>query len=153
MTNTDEIITLLPENALLMRSPSKKDGNEDNNASSPNFSEQSKVSESEPDSEAFILCRQCNQAITTPDEQLSINGLHKHSFANPHGFIYEIGCFNSVRGCSHVGPRISEWTWFRGYSWQITVCNSCLINLGWVYESGSQHLFYGLILEHLIMPI
>jgi hypothetical protein len=32
--------------------------------------------------------------ITSPAERIVVQGSHQHTFANPHGIIYEIGCLN-----------------------------------------------------------
>jgi len=106
--------------------------------------------ERESGSEEAILCRQCHQVLTNPSERTSIQGSHQHTFANPHGVVFQIGCFRSVRNCGYVGPATSEWSWFRGYSWRILVCSMCLTHLGWLYASNGNESFSGLILDRII---
>jgi len=127
------------------RVPSDKQGN-DKAKGSP----EEKPLKTESDSEEAILCRQCHQVLTKPSERISIQGTHRHTFANPHGIVFQIGCFRSVQGCGYVGPATSEWSWFKGYSWRILVCRMCLTHLGWLYTSAGNESFGGLILDRII---
>lgn len=106
--------------------------------------------EKESDHEEAILCRQCRQVITSPAERIAVQGSHRHTFANPHGIVYEIGCFRSARGCQYVGPATEEWSWFGGFSWRIAICGRCLTHLGWLYQKTGYESFYGLILDRLV---
>ena len=108
--------------------------------------------EKESDSEKYILCRQCLQVITSPTERIAVQGSHQHTFANPHGIIYEIGCFKSVIGCGYAGPASDEFSWFRGFSWRVAVCAMCLTHVGWLFISSSSDSFNGLILDRLLEP-
>lgn len=113
-------------------------------------SPEEKPFENESDSQEAILCRQCHQVLTDPSARIRIQGAHQHTFANPHGVVFQIGCFHPVRGCGYVGPAISEWSWFKGYSWRILVCRTCLTHLGWVYLAGGDESFCGLILDRIV---
>jgi hypothetical protein len=108
--------------------------------------------EMESEEEAFILCRQCRQAITRPDDRITVQGAHRHTFANPHGIVFEIGCFQNVQGCGYAGAASDEFTWFAGYSWRVCFCRMCLTHLGWGFSSRGGHVFHGLILDRLIEP-
>jgi len=112
-----------------------------------------KAIERESDSEEAILCRQCHQVLTNSSERINIQGAHQHTFANPHGVVFQIGCFRSVQGCGYVGPATSEWSWFKGYSWRILVCSMCLTHLGWLYTFAGNESFSGLILDRIIESI
>ena len=96
-----------------------------------------------------ILCRQCLQPITHASERIQRQGEHVHTFANPHGFVFEIGCFKNANGCGYAGPPTDEFTWFSGYYWRMAVCRACLVHLGWLFTSGEDR-FNGLILERLL---
>lgn len=112
-----------------------------------------KVTESKAQYETIIedskklYCIDCKNLITDLDAAISIDGSHTHTFTNPAGYTYTIGCFQSAIGCLHIGEPTEEYTWFNGYAWQIAVCESCKEQLGWFYSYGSQ--FYGLISERL----
>lgn len=108
--------------------------------------------EKDPDCEEYVLCRQCRHILTTPAERINVQGAHRHTFINPQGFVYEIGCFRTVTGCGYAGPATKEWSWFVGYRWRIAVCNRCLGHLGWIYLSNGNSVFYGLILSRIIEP-
>ncbi|MBU1342634.1 MAG: hypothetical protein KKE44_22745 [Proteobacteria bacterium] len=101
--------------------------------------------------EKIIVCSYCNNPITDPSKQLIVNNSFRHIFANPHGYVFEIGCFSEAGGCTKASDSSSEFSWFAGFSWQIGICNACSTHLGWVFASDAKR-FYGLILEKLIFP-
>ncbi|MBI9081998.1 MAG: hypothetical protein JEZ11_00280 [Desulfobacterales bacterium] len=105
--------------------------------------------EADMDPERIWVCRQCGHAITHPDQGIIVDGAHRHTFANPHGMVYEIGCFRSADGCANVGPTTDEFTWFAGFFWRIAVCRRCQVHLGWLFESRGMRRFHGLILDRL----
>ena len=110
------------------------------------------TSERSPEEEEYIICRQCRQAITRPVERMAMQGSHQHTFANPHGVVFEIGCFKDVIGCGYAGAATNEFSWFAGYSWRICFCTMCLTHLGWIFSSKGGDIFHGLILDRLIEP-
>jgi len=122
-----------------------------NGAGAPERSEKEDEKPS-PEEEEYILCRQCRQAITRPAERISVQGAHRHTFANPHGIVFEIGCFKYAQGCGYAGPPSTEFTWFSGYAWRVSYCTTCLTHLGWIFIAGSGDSFHGFILERLLQP-
>ncbi|MBL7179988.1 MAG: cereblon family protein [Pseudomonadota bacterium] len=102
------------------------------------------------DEEEYLLCRQCLHVITSSAERIAVQGSHRHTFANPHGIVFEIGCFRSVPGCGYAGPAADEFTWFAGFSWRVAVCIRCLTHLGWLFASAGYDSFHGLILDRLV---
>lgn len=103
------------------------------------------------DGEPFIRCRECLSPVTRNEDRISVNGAHSHTFANPAGIVYTIGCFRTAEGCGPVGPSSGEFTWFAGHHWRVAICRKCMAHLGW-YFSGLDTGFWGLILDHLIFP-
>jgi hypothetical protein len=108
--------------------------------------------EKSPEVEPYILCRDCLHPVTRVQERIAVNGAHRHTFANPHGIVFEIGCFKRASGCAAVGPASDEFTWFAGYRWRAGLCAACLTHLGWVFTAAGGDGFHGLILERLIEP-
>jgi hypothetical protein len=98
----------------------------------------------------YILCRACRHPITRAAERISINGSHRHTFANPSGIVFEVGCFRRAEGCGTAGPASEEFTWFAGHSWRVCLCAACLIHLGWRFASRAGNIFHALILDRLI---
>jgi len=135
------------DTSYLFRQPSEKYGDE-----RPGQIVEDETKEKEPDAGEYILCRQCLRVITSPAERIEMQGAHQHTFANPHGIVYQIGCFRSAPGCGYAGQASDEFSWFKGYSWRIAVCGSCLFHLGWMFISPGSESFNGLILDHLIQP-
>ena len=101
--------------------------------------------------EKWYVCRSCHQPITEPRYQIRIQGIHRHTFANPSGLVFEIGCFSSARGFTFIGPPSVEFTWFAGHSWRIVVCSACLAHLGWYFSSGPSGGFFGFIVDRLLL--
>lgn len=103
-----------------------------------------------PAAEPLILCRACRHPVTREEERIAVGGGHRHTFANPSGIVFEIGCFRSAPGCAAVGPPSGEFTWFPGHVWRVGVCAACRLHLGWRFSSAGGAAFYGLILDRLI---
>lgn len=97
----------------------------------------------------MIVCSICSNHITHKSEKIKINQEANHTFVNPHGFVYNIECYKKAPGCMAIGKATNEFTWFKGYSWQIIICSKCHTHLGWKYESGGDG-FYGLIKDLII---
>jgi hypothetical protein len=100
--------------------------------------------------EEFIRCRQCRNIIASPDDRITVHGSHHHTFANPHGIVFEIGCFKAVKGCGHVGAPSDDFTWFPGYNWRVAICFMCLTHLGWLFTAAGKENFHALIIDRLI---
>ena len=99
--------------------------------------------------EQMLLCRACGHGVTAREQKREVQGRHEHTFFNPAGIVYNIGCFRNAPGCQAVGESSAEFSWFAGCVWRVALCRSCLIHLGWQFQSGDD-LFYGLILSRLI---
>ena len=96
-----------------------------------------------------IFCTGCQNLITYPEYKIAVNGKHEHVFFNPHGIVFEVGCFSYASGCLPVGSPTLEFTWFEGYAWKIVICSSCFAHMGWQYLSEAGTGFLGLILSHI----
>jgi hypothetical protein len=96
------------------------------------------------------LCKACRAKITTSAMRIAVHGKHAHICANPHGLVFEVGCFSLASGCLTVGAPTEEFTWFPGYAWCIALCLQCTAHLGWHYRSAQAGEFYGLILTNLV---
>lgn len=95
-----------------------------------------------------IVCRACGNLVTSAAARMQVEGKHRHVFFNPHGIMFELGCFQAAPGTVRTGPPVSEFSWFSGHTWQIAVCGRCSVHLGWYYEAARTG-FYGLILPAL----
>jgi hypothetical protein len=99
----------------------------------------------------WLLCKFCRQRITSEDKAIEINYRHCHTYSNPAGARFRIGCFSTATGCQTQSAPTEEYTWFKGFSWQVALCTNCLTQMGWYYQSAAAANFYGLILDHLII--
>ncbi len=96
-----------------------------------------------------LVCAACGHRITSEAERIAVAGKHAHTFANPQGLRFHIGCFREAPGCRDRGPGSVEYTWFAGYAWTIAVCAKCTSHLGWRYRDPAGNGFFGLILQRL----
>ena len=98
--------------------------------------------------ERALRCSQCGHAITSDKERLTVQGGHRHTFVNPGGYVYIIGCFRGAPGCVGFGEASSKHTWFPGRMWRLALCGSCWSHIGWSFESPEES-FFGLIVDRL----
>jgi hypothetical protein len=96
-----------------------------------------------------LCCSHCRLIITREDQRIPVQGKHEHVYSNPNGIVFHIGCFASAPGCQSVGISTEEWTWFRGFTWQIAICKGCGEHLGWRYRRSDGDIFYGLLVNRL----
>jgi hypothetical protein len=141
-------VTPEPLLSLFLRDPAQNHPEAD----APESSIDDETEDDSTEPEKMIICRQCRHVITKPAESIEVQGAHLHTFANPEGLVFEIGCFGFTQGCGFVGPLTDEFTWFKGFSWRVAVCSACLSHLGWLYLSTGSDSFCGLIMDRLIMP-
>ena len=109
------------------------------------YEEESEERERSP----LLVCRSCGFAITSEKMRIAMAGSHQHTFFNPAGIVYQLGCFSEASGCVLVGARSPEFSWFAGFLWQVALCRGCGHHLGWHFL-GSGQSFYGLILAELV---
>ena len=95
-----------------------------------------------------LICAACGQLVTTESAAIAVNEHHKHTFLNPAGMVFTIGCFAAAEGALPDGPSSDHWTWFPGFAWQAALCRGCSTLLGWLFRSTAQS-FFGLILDRL----
>ena len=99
--------------------------------------------------EPSLVCASCDHPITSRAERIEQGGTHEHTFANPSGMIFSIGCFRAAPGALRGRDETAEFSWFPGYRWSYAVCSICGVHLGWFFLDGERG-FYGLILDRLI---
>lgn len=139
------------DQALGMKTPIRafRTQKEGDSGKAPEAGAESSTADEVLEEEGWIVCRQCRQRLTRPGYRISVNGSHRHSFANPSGIVFEIACYAKVQGCQVWGKPSPEFTWFAGHSWEILICSRCSIHLGWLFTGSPRSRFFGLILEHL----
>lgn len=96
-----------------------------------------------------LCCATCRAPITRNSDRIQVNGKHQHVCANPHGYVFQIGCFAQAPGCVIAGEPTSYFSWFPGYAWQMAYCGRCLTLLGWAFRA-EEAFFFGLILDQLV---
>ena len=96
-----------------------------------------------------IYCRACGRVVTSRDRKIEVQGSHTHTFFNPAGIVFELGCYSLAPGCQRAGVATSNFTWFAGYSWRYALCRQCRGHLGWFFATAGNS-FFGLIPANLI---
>ena len=95
-----------------------------------------------------VFCRTCGHRITGDADRIAVNGSHTHTFFNPAGLLFELGCFRRAPGCLVGSEASDQFTWFAGYLWRPAFCSGCAGHLGWRFEKDD-HVFFSLILANL----
>lgn len=100
------------------------------------------------DSRRSIICAPCGAKVAPADAAMSVAGSHFHTLMNPGGFVFEIACYREAPGARRAGAPSAEWSWFPGYLWQIALCASCAVHLGWGFR-GDGGSFFGLVRDRI----
>jgi hypothetical protein len=95
-----------------------------------------------------LVCAACSHRITDRIHAMAMSGAHEHTFVNPGGYQFHIGCFRAAPGCVHLGVPEQAFSWFPGWTWQIAACGRCRAHLGWIYRLGNEQ-FHGLVIAAL----
>ena len=101
--------------------------------------------------DGVLGCARCSSVVSHSQDLLhrtdeGCSGL----FVNQHGWIHDMITTSSIEieSVSFSGLPTEEFTWFKGYSWQIFGCRKCGLHLGWRYTSRDEKavplIFYGL---------
>jgi hypothetical protein len=96
-----------------------------------------------------LLCKACGNEITASEFGIHRHGRFEHTFENPAGYSYRLGCFSAAWNCLLHGAPTHAHTWFPGFRWRFCACGRCGLHLGWHYDSGAES-FFGLILDNLV---
>jgi hypothetical protein len=97
----------------------------------------------------WLVCKPCSAFIAELRSRIEVNGAHAHSFINPAGLIFRVGCHASAPGVLGIGEKSEHWSWFPGFCWQAAVCRACAQHLGWCFE-GPHARFVALILDRVV---
>jgi hypothetical protein len=98
--------------------------------------------------ERSVLCKACGHKVTSSNYAVEVEGKHRHTFFNPAGILFEIGCFEAAPGTEVWGVPTTEFAWFKGFAWRFCNCAGCHNHIGWQFLSGESS-FYGLVLNRL----
>ena len=73
----------------------------------------------ETENDDAINCATCGHLVTRLRWAITKNGHHEHEFMNPAGFAFLIQCFSEAPGVGAHGFPSDEFTWFKGYDWEL----------------------------------
>ena len=97
----------------------------------------------------WLVCVRCAGFVAEGRARIAVEGAHSHSFINPEGAIFRVGCFDVAPGAVPWGEPSQHWTWFAGFEWRAASCRGCRVHLGWVYTAAAVS-FVGLILDRVV---
>jgi hypothetical protein len=97
----------------------------------------------------YWVCARCARFVVDGRARIEVDGAFAHSFINPAGAIFRVGCFAAAPGAVPWGEPSAHWTWFPGFEWRVAVCRSCATHLGWLYTAANAS-FVGLILDRIV---
>ena len=97
----------------------------------------------------FWVCARCAGFVAEDRARIEVGGAHIHSFINPEGAIFRVGCFAVAPGALPWGEPSRHWTWFAGFEWQAAMCRGCAAHLGWGYTAEGRR-FVALILDRIV---
>uniref|UniRef100_A0A8D8L012 Protein cereblon n=1 Tax=Culex pipiens TaxID=7175 RepID=A0A8D8L012_CULPI len=103
------------------------------------------------DQMCYFMCKRCSNEIGSYNDlfAMSKQGVQT-SYCNPSGFVHEtLTIYKTRENSTFTTERPStEFSWFPGYSWQITLCSNCRNHLGWKFVATKKNYlpksFYGL---------
>jgi len=101
--------------------------------------------------QAVVICKECNQVVTTPQAAIEVAGKHEHTFRNPAGYSFHVLCYGQAPGALRTGEPTREACWFAGYAWSFALCSNCQQHLGWWYEGEVP--FAGLIATRVLRTL
>jgi len=96
-----------------------------------------------------VRCAACRADVTSREAAIAVDGRHAHRCTNPHGFVFDIGCYAEAPGLVAVGEPEGAFSWFPGAAWQIGRCARCQTHLGWRFV-GRERAFVALVLDRII---
>ena len=96
-------------------------------------------------------CARCGRALTGRNTATERAGAHAHTFTNPQGVTFDIGCFTEAPGAVAMGTPTEAHTWFSGHRWRAAVCGGCRQHVGWRFD-GATGAFWALIIDRLATP-
>ena len=101
--------------------------------------------------EERLFCANCGHLVTLGRWRMAMNGAHEHTVFNPAGVVFTLHCFRDALGIRMIGPFSEEFSWFKGYAWQITLCAGCGTHVGWRYagEAEEPRGFFGFVKDRL----
>lgn len=99
----------------------------------------------------YFICKRCSNEVGSYNDifAMSKQGVQT-SYCNPSGFVHEtLTIYKTRENSTFTTDRPStEFSWFPGYSWQITLCANCRNHLGWKFVATKKNYlpksFYGL---------
>ncbi|XP_059611561.1 protein cereblon [Phlebotomus argentipes] len=108
----------------------------------------------------YYHCIECQQKVAKFSEvfAMSKDGVQA-SYCNPGGFIHDTVTLFGVELNAVIVERSksTQFSWFPGYAWKITVCGRCHRHLGWQFVAEKKnlrpHSFFGLTQRSIVLKL
>ncbi|GAB0100490.1 Protein cereblon [Sergentomyia squamirostris] len=108
----------------------------------------------------YYHCAECNHKVAKFSDvfAMSKDGVQA-SYCNPGGYIHDtVTLYHVEEDALAVERRKStEFSWFPGYAWKISICSQCRWHLGWQFVAEKKNLmpqsFYGLSQRNIVLKL
>lgn len=89
----------------------------------------------------LIQCKNCKTVIAKRSDMLVMSSDGPlGAYVNPHGYVHEIMTLYRANGLALRGRAETEYSWFPGYAWTISICATCETQLGWLFTATNRNL-------------
>lgn len=89
----------------------------------------------------ILCCFNCGEEVAHQDDIFSMSQEGPQSaYVNPSGHVHETLTLYTVKGIRTVGASSTEYSWFPGYAWTISVCAHCDHHMGWRFTAVNRKL-------------
>ncbi|XP_038885491.1 protein cereblon isoform X1 [Benincasa hispida] len=89
----------------------------------------------------IIQCKNCKTVIAKRSDMLVMSTEGPlGAYVNPHGYVHEIMTLYRANGLALRGRAETEYSWFPGYAWTISICATCETQLGWLFTATNRNL-------------
>jgi len=105
------------------------------------------ASDERVDVERVVRCARCDHTLARARDRVAVNGAHTHTFVNPSGEEFTIGCFSDAAGAVGYGAIETFFSWFSGHAWRVALCGACAAHVGWSFHGNG--VFFGLIVDRV----
>lgn len=89
----------------------------------------------------IIQCKNCKTVIAKRSDMLVMSSDGPlGAYVNPSGYVHEIMTLYRANGIALRGRAETEYSWFPGYAWTISICATCETQLGWLFTATNRNL-------------
>ncbi|KAK3213016.1 hypothetical protein Dsin_017722 [Dipteronia sinensis] len=89
----------------------------------------------------LVRCKSCKTAIARRSDMLVMSSDGPlGAYVNTHGYVHEIMTLYKANGLALDDRAHTQYSWFPGYAWTISSCQSCETHMGWLFTTTNKKL-------------